>query len=148
MIITPDTIIDADEIIPGLWQGAAPRNWSEVRNQGFDVLVLCAAEHQPDDVPGVIVIRHPLLDEVGFYLLDTLVYKVRGVAQRIAANVLSNKRCLVTCHAGINRSGFVTAAALHFITGTPGSDCVKVVQASRYGALRNPDFVKALSLLR
>lgn len=148
MIITLDDLLDADEIVPGLWQGAAPRNWGQVKNQGFSTLVLCAVEHQPDSVPGVEVIRLPLLDEIGLYNPDTLIYQVRGVAQRVAARVLNKQRCLVTCHMGLNRSGIVTAAALHFITGLPGVDCARMVQSNRFGSLGNRDFMKALSLLR
>jgi protein-tyrosine phosphatase len=147
VIITLDNLIDADEIVPGLWQGAAPRNWGEVANQGFNTLVLCAVEHQPKLVPGVSILRTPLLDEVGLYNPDTLIYQVRGVAQRVAARVLNKQKCLVTCHMGLNRSGIITAAALHFITGLPGIVCARMVQSKRFGALCNRDFVTALSLL-
>ncbi len=55
---------------------------------------------------------------------------------------------MVTCMAGINRSGLVSAVTLHMMTGRSGKDCVRHIQQCRPGALRNPRFVEWLSTLK
>lgn len=115
----------------------------------FDILVLCAEELQPSSqrFPYTTVIRCPLRDtpegltpQQGRLVIRT--------AQTVARAVRSRRRCLVTCNAGLNRSGLVTATALHLLTGYSGFDCVSIVQEHRPGALFNEAFVDELYALR
>ncbi len=140
--------IDAHEIIPGLWQGGAPPSGDDVAKAGFDLLVLCATGWQPpsEDFPGVGVIRAPFDDHV-------LNVDERGTARRAARMVASalkaGRKVLVTCVAGINRSGLVTALAIHERMGYSGKACVELVRGKRWvgnlgTALQNRHFVSFL----
>jgi protein-tyrosine phosphatase len=62
-------------------------------------------------------------------------------AQMVAEVVLRGCRALVTCHAGINRSGIISAVAVMLLTGLPPRMAIDQVRAGRPGALRNPGFV-------
>lgn len=122
---------DANEIIPGLWQGAAPPSPESVLGDGFTALVLCARDFQPktEEFPGVVVVHAPFDDteKPSKDQLDTAVWASAQVEQ------LHKKahKVLVTCQAGINRSGLVVALALHRIKGWPGDFCIQVVKQKR-----------------
>ena len=66
-------------------------------------------------------------------------------AQAVADCLRSGRRVLVTCAAGLNRSGLVSAMALQFSTRLPLAVIVGLVRAARGdGALGNPHFVALL----
>ena len=60
-------MLDADEVFPNIWQGSQPPLGSVVAEHGFDVLVLCAVEWQPDasEFTGVEVLHAPFDDSCG-----------------------------------------------------------------------------------
>jgi len=62
--------------------------------------------------------------------------------------VTDGRRVLVTCAAGLNRSGLVTAIAMHILTRHSGITCVQHVQNRRAGALSNRQFRRVLVELR
>jgi hypothetical protein len=137
--------IDANEVWPGIYQGAFPRHGAFVKHAGFDVLALCALEHQPPArrFPGVEVLHVPLDDwPEGPNESEWLAAKkaARYCAQAVNAGAV----ILVTCHLGINRSGFVSALTICALTGLPGAVAVDAVQRGRSGALVNPGFVSLL----
>jgi hypothetical protein len=121
--------LDATRIAPKLWQGSKPVG----PLRGFDAVAFCAAEHQPN-VAGIEVYNCPLHDDV---LSPEETSIALSCARRVASIVLSGRRVLVTCQQGRNRSGLVTALALHLLTGWPGWWCVRRVKSHR-----NPDLFR------
>lgn len=147
-------IIDADEIVPGLWQGSLPPPGGSIRAAGFQMLVLCAREYQlpAEDYPGVQVVHAPN-DDHDHHPLDREKLQVAlGAAHEVAQAVRGGQVTLVTCAAGLNRSGLVSALSLHLLFGWAGPKCIQQVQQRRTrsavhpgrGSLRNDDFVRAL----
>ena len=132
---------DFDPIIQNLYQGAAPPYGETVAKLGFDTLVLCANENQHKDLyPGVEVVLAPGDDDARVNRMMRDLPTWQHAAQIVAERVASGKKVLVTCVAGLNRSGMVTALALRQITGWSGEDIVEHIQASREMALCNDTF--------
>jgi protein-tyrosine phosphatase len=147
-------VIDYSEIAPGLYQGSKPPEGGELAAAaaGFRTLVLCAREYQGGRYPGVAVLRCPLRDEVqnvvpGHVGLTTEEWRRAQTTANLVALRLADGPALVTCAAGLNRSGLVSALVLHLLTGTSGEACVRQVRLRRPGALTNAYFVAALESL-
>ncbi len=142
--------IDASRIAPKLYQGSVPPMGTALRAAGFDVLVLAAEEHQPPAYrfPGVEVI-HAGYDDSGKAITAREMHIAQDAATRVSLAILSGKRVIVTCFAGLNRSGLISALALYFATGQrmSGRECLAQVRANRPGALNNPSFVALLESL-
>lgn len=136
-------MIDADKVYAGLWQGAQPPEGEELGRAGFSLLVLCAQEYQPpsEAFPGVEVVHVPF-DDSSFMVSDiTLLRLVRPAVLRTIMAVRSGRKVLVTCHAGLNRSGLVTGLALRGLTGMPGAAVVRQLKDRRsLWALSNSQF--------
>ena len=116
----------------------------------FRLLVLCAAEVQPTSAffrPDLVIVRCPLWDDDD-PVTGGEAKLIGDAARSVAGAVRRGERVLVTCNAGRNRSGIVTATALHFLTGRSGISCVRMVREGRPGALTNPAFVDALVSLK
>lgn len=141
-------IADADFIYQGIWQGSQPPTGPAVRAAGFDLVVLCAQEYQPPDeeFPGVDVV-HAANDDGDRSSREQLGGAIKA-ARRVADAVRKGKKALVTCHMGLNRSGLVSALAVHMLTGWSGKKCVSVVKGRRPCALSNKHFVQMLSRIR
>lgn len=139
--------IDASKIAPGLFQGSKPPFGDALSRARFDVLVLAAREHQPGAglFPRVRVVRAPL-DDVNEPLTAQEVLMVRRVADEVAAAVDAGQKVIITCAAGLNRSGLITAAALKRLTGGPMTAVVSWIRAARGPwALSNQSFVRELT---
>lgn len=132
--------IDAHEIAENLWQGAFPPPGASVRDAGFDTIVLCARELQmpTDAYPGVRIVYAPNDDSVQFPLTREKLRVAIQAAAEAKKDVQAGRRVLVTCAAGLNRSGLVSALILHQLFGWAGSECVRVVRAKRVGSKRHP----------
>lgn len=135
-------LLDATRIAERLYQGGytTPELASAA---AFDALVLCAEEHQPVPHPGVRirVIRCPMDDAV----LTREEWRRAVHAAREVANLQrAGHRVLVTCWAGRNRSGLVTALALNMLTHWPFEAVIQHIQRRRPGALTNKTFTAAL----
>lgn len=147
-------MIDANEIVPGLWQGSKPRPGRALSEAGFEVLVLCAREYQPaaSAFPGLTVLHAPN-DDHSFVTREDLKLAV-ATATRVAKYLKKGRKILVTCLAGINRSGLVTALTIHKALGYSGRSCIDLVRAKRQladgddVALTNTFFVEALMQLQ
>lgn len=141
-------MLDADQIVPNLWQGSRPPTGSVVADAGFDILVLCARDYQPiaRHYPGVRVIHAPN-DDMAWIRKDDL-HVAAQTAGELAAALARGHKILVTCVAGINRSGLVVALTIHKAYGYSGKSCINFVRRRRKieddVALRNPVFVEAL----
>ena len=150
-------MLDADEIAPRIWQGSKPPLGQLVAQEGFDTLVLCAREYQPASVyfPGVQVVHAPNDDAPEIYPFTEENLKTAVRASGLAAQAVEkDHRVLVTCAAGINRSGLVVALMLHRLYGLSGSSCIQLVRRRRKSLregqpkpLSNELFVKALERL-
>lgn len=138
----------AHEVYPGLWQGSAPPAGTFLRQRGYTHVALCAIEHQPPAswFQGVRVIHAPNDDNFDGITRNQMLGAI-STARLVANAVRDGGNVLVTCRMGQNRSGLVSALALHMLTGKPGCDCVQVVQKARPKALRNPAFVEMLTRL-
>ena len=128
-----------------LYQGSLPPYVEELHRARIHTIVLCARELQPDDwrLPGIEVLRCPFVDVAEPVGLSTL-RMIDQTSTAVAARVRAKQRTLVTCAAGLNRSGLVTALALTKLYGISGHDAVKWVQRERPGALFNPVFAAIL----
>lgn len=134
---------NVNEIYTNLWQGACPPPGGLVAAKGFHVLVLAAEEHQNADLyPGVTVILAPGDDDERPHRLQGFLPNWLRAAEEVAQRVKDGQKVLVTCMAGLNRSGFITAVALHHLTGWSGQTCVDRVKERRQYALCNRTFAQ------
>jgi protein-tyrosine phosphatase len=138
----------ASEILPGLYQGPQPFEGSVLRDEGFDALVLCALEIQPPDLtfPGVEVLRCPFTDEIATPSPKYL-KRIHEMSAKVAQLVREGKKVVVTCHAGVNRSGLVTALAVMELTDCSGKEAITTIRKARPFALTNPAFRSYLGSL-
>ena len=112
-------MIDADRIASRLWIGSLPPD--QLAQHGFDVVVLCAREHQ-DLQMDVITLRVPLDDQEGVKIDPMDMGMALLAAQEVNKYRATGFRVLVTCAAGVNRSSFVAGLALIFSGWTaPGA---------------------------
>jgi hypothetical protein len=134
--------IDAHEMMEDLWQGSLPVEGSYLASLGFKVLVLCAEEHQPpaDRFPGLQVIHAPFDDADYRAITPYELGVVKGAVDGVVASMHQGLPVLVTCYAGRNRSGLVTALAIHQLSGRSGVDIVKTIKRKRPLALTNLGF--------
>lgn len=115
---------------------------------GFDMVVLCAYEVQIEQLgqpvnPDLQIVSAPNGDDK---LSRSQAVIATNAARRVAAAYADRRSVLVTCKEGRNRSGLVTALALHMIYGVSGRVAVDAVKDRRKGAhaLTNRNFVKFL----
>ena len=140
--------LDADEVHDRLWQGGAPPKGGKVGRAGFDLLVLCAEEYQPEaeGFAGVRVLHAP--NDDAFRLTPAQWRGARAASREVAEALGRGEKVLVTCAAGLNRSGLVSALAMLRLQG-PSADAGAVVaqiQARREMALCNDAFVELVHL--
>lgn len=124
----------------GLYQAGYPLG--SPSREGFDVVVLCAKEFQPEPERylGTRVIYAPMNDVA-------LTPEIAGTAHAAASEALDLYRqgasVLVTCAWGKNRSGLVTGLML-VGEGYSGDEAVRLIRAKRPGALFNESFAEYL----
>jgi protein-tyrosine phosphatase len=142
-------MFDASEIYPNLWQGSRPPEGSALSSYGYGAVVFCANEWQPEAsrYPGVKVIYAPNDDDYSRAPTRQELSLALRAAREIAQLVARGVRVLVSCQKGLNRSGLVSALALHFLTGKSGLACILSVKRCRPRALANPGFQRALTAL-
>lgn len=147
--------VEADEIVPQIWQGSYPGEGRYVAASGFSQLVLCAQELQTpvEAFPDVEVVHAPNYDDGVHDLTRDLLRIAIEAARRVKVAYMQGRKSLITCRAGMNRSGLVTGLALHMIFGWDGRTCIKRIQKNRRESrgirpLSNHQFVAALKNLR
>ncbi len=130
----------ADEVCKGLWMGGCPPPDFPVQ-QHFDCLVLTAREYQvPELFPRVRVVRVALNDDGSPMTKAEAVEAVRA-AGRIIRWLNGGLKVLVTCFAGRNRSGLVTALVLCKGMGVSPDLAIDAIRAARgHEAFRNSYF--------
>jgi len=148
--MTPEftAAVDSSEILPGLlWQSAAPPPGTLLRDSGFNVVALRAYEYQPaaELFPGVEVIHSPSDDDFDNPPTRQVLLQAMACAKQLAEAMKQGKVVLSTCRMGVNRSGLVTALALHKHLGLSGNQAVGLIKSCRPYALSNPQFLRILS---
>lgn len=138
--------IDAARLAERLWIGSAPATDKNLKSCGFDSVVLAAEEFQPRGAFGGTRVLHAGFNDSR---MDT---RTADVAMEAAREVVrrwrGGERVLVTCMAGRNRSGLVSALSLMLLFGMTGKQALRRVQSQRDGALTNPHFAEFLTSLR
>lgn len=135
-------VYDASNVAPKLWVGAKPpvdRSYPTV-----DVIVLCAAEYQPEKFPHFDgrLVRAPIPDDA--LSSDELRRALAGGGQ-VADALTGGKRVLVTCAAGINRSALVAALGLGRVTKATADELITLMRLKRHkDCLYNPHFREIL----
>ena len=139
-------MLDATPIYRGLYQGGKPPGPASLLRAGFPRLVLCAREIQPagEELRPLRYLRVPLQDDPTTPLSDRDWRRAMGAACSVARYVAAGERVLVTCAQGRNRSGLVTAIALHVLTRWPPDECIAFIRRRRPNACTNPQFNRAL----
>jgi protein-tyrosine phosphatase len=143
-------MVEAHCIAPNLWQGSAPMPGGGLRRAGFDVVVFCAEEFQPPSsmYPGVLAIHAPNDDNGSRAPTRLEIETARKASRLVAAYVAEGRKVLVTCMAGRNRSGLVTAMAICRLYGVSGREAMWHVKRKRRSpsgeALTNPQFESLL----
>jgi protein-tyrosine phosphatase len=138
--------LDATQILGGLYQGSRPPVGVDVRQAGFDSLVLSAQDYQPasDLFPGVSVYHVPFWDDYHHAMSPETLERVRASARFVVTSLRRGENVLVTCWMGLNRSGLIAGLALKALTGLPGSHVLALIQGQRSGSLQNPRFCDLL----
>jgi hypothetical protein len=134
-----------NEIIPNLFMGAAPPINVDY-DKSFGCLVLCAAEYQPSShcFPGLDVLNCPFTDSAD-PINASMSDLIDRTSRRVAEMVKSNEPVLVTCLAGLNRSGLVTALAMSKFLKHDINKTIGLIKSNRApAALSNPYFVSLL----
>lgn len=154
--------LDVTHLAGPLWIGSHPpiqghrcgdhpleANPALVPAEGFEVLVLCAEEWQPgpEHFPGVEVVHAPFDDD--HQGLDARQKEIAfQAARRTAKRLQEGKKTLVTCWAGRNRSGLVSALALSAVGDMTPAQAGELIRSKRLGALTNMSFRSLLSRLQ
>jgi len=132
-------------VINNLWMGGAPPPQANVGGY-FDCLVFCAREYQiPECFPDVQVAQARLNDDGSRFKKQEAEEAVIA-ASKVIKWLEKGLKVLVTCFAGRNRSGLVTAIALCKGPSQMGlDDAVRLIRNARGpNALSNPDFMAFL----
>jgi protein-tyrosine phosphatase len=146
--LTPphDWKMEIFEVVPGLFVSTRLAQDAEYGTLGVDVIVdLEDWEYAwaPSVPLGKMFVRFPMEDD------DAVDPRVRDVAAFVASLVRSERKVLVHCTEGLNRSGVVVARALMEL-GYSGSQAIDLVRRRRgpsvdgFPALGNPGFVEWL----
>lgn len=138
---------DAIVTHPGLLaQGDATSTGAPSR--AFDLVVLCAEEYQPHrgTFPSTTRIVYAPIDDA--VLSPREAYTAEVASDVVARTLQAGRRALVTCMAGRNRSGLVSALSLCRLYGCSGTEAVAMVRARRPNALTNESFVDYLSRIQ
>ncbi|MBT8453022.1 MAG: dual specificity protein phosphatase family protein [Deltaproteobacteria bacterium] len=108
----------------------------------FSMIVLCSKEHQPRMARYRGRIVRPAFEDT-LYPHDKEHQAALVAAKKVANELYNGGRVLVTCTAGLNRSGLVTGLALCMGTTLHGENIVRLIRRARgEDALSNRTFEK------
>lgn len=139
-------IDDQDMLVKGLWQGSRPLIGEYFGR--FDLVVFCANEFQPNKRQiEELGIREALV--AGFNdspFLDGDDYKAINLAvSTVSARLRAKETILVTCMAGMNRSGLVSALSMMDAYDFTADRAIKTVRRARGPfALGNDTFLRMI----
>ncbi len=132
-----------------IYQGSYPPIGTIISDIGFDAVVLCAEEYQPEShlFNNIKVFYVPLKDNCDVFT-DRKLDAILDAASCVSNIVRRRGNVLVTCAMGLNRSGLISALSIHFLTGMSGRDAARIVASNRKSALNNKCFVDFLCRIR
>jgi hypothetical protein len=135
-------------ISPQIAQGSRPPAGSWLRENGFTAVVFAAHEYQPEDryYPGVVIVRASL-DDSGAPMSNREWSDALRASAFVSTLVKKDHMVYVSCWMGQNRSGLISALAVHRLTGISGRRAADHVRKHRPHALTNPSFSAALDAL-
>jgi hypothetical protein len=142
--------MNANEIIPGLWQGDQGCGL-EAAQQGFDMVVNMTAsvDNLAALYPGLLYIGWPIDD--GPLPSTHIICAIAEAVAYLYEEVRENEkpwRIMIHCGAGINRAGLIMAAAIKYISpDKKGQEIIDLIRSKRTGALTNPNFVNWIAAL-
>lgn len=121
--------------------------------EAFDVVVLSASEWQPEVIPPdrtKDVLRINMHDVDSHLALGPEVRsKLGSLVSTLEKLYREEKRILITCMAGMNRSGLVTALLMMRALGHTPKTAISLIRDARGpSALSNPTFVRYIESLR
>lgn len=144
---------DINEIYHNLWQGSRPSS-NHIGFQKFDVIVFCEDAFQPsaEDINryfgGVKSLFCPFEDNPNVALSEEVFQNIHKTADKVCTLLKQNKKVLVVCFAGLNRSGLVCALSLSKYLGMSGKAAMNSVKSRRPNALHNKLFCQYLLELK
>jgi protein-tyrosine phosphatase len=112
-------------------------DWEALWERGIDTIVDMDGAVDagiPEAPNGILYVYHPILDED----LPDLA-KIEALGRLVAGLVSDDRRVLVHCRMGLNRSALVIATALTYL-GMTGAQAVEQLRDRRPGALFNETF--------
>jgi protein-tyrosine phosphatase len=133
-------------IVNGLAQGNFPGS-AKTAFSHFDVVVLCAEEHQPPwQVPKDKHLFKMPLDDDPYRQVPLEVGRIVCHTAHAAGTYLVNGRSVLTsCHQGWNRSGITTAMILIMFMGMTPAKAIKLIRSRRNDdCIGNPMFEQFL----
>jgi protein-tyrosine phosphatase len=152
--LAPD--LDANWVVGTLYQGGRV-SLSETLVRNVDVVVLSAKEWQPEFdryvTRGLITVRKIPMEDNGVSMTEYEKHRAYIVARHMRRALDKGLTVLSTCHAGLNRSGLLSALALMLpspvMSATPSGlkmrDAVAYVRKARGPkALRSEPFLEFL----
>jgi protein-tyrosine phosphatase len=133
--------LNASAISNRLWVGGEPPFDRDI--PGFDALVLCAKEIQPERTGfHGVVIRCPIVDGT---VDQSMLARVSATSRMVVTFLAGGKRVLITCAMGLNRSALVAALAIAQLTTKSADEIIALIRDKRDPrALYNPNFVALL----
>jgi protein-tyrosine phosphatase len=125
--------LDMHWVIPNLAQGSYPEDWPAAFRVA-DVVVLCAMELQARNLkvpPNKLIIRNPQDDDIYRPVGQREAARFFHTADQVVQHVRAGRRVLVTCAAGMNRSGVVTTLALTRLLRMPAHNAIALLRQRR-----------------
>jgi protein-tyrosine phosphatase len=112
-------------------------DWKALRERGIDTIVDMDGDVDrgiPEAPNAILYVYHPILDEDRPDLT-----RIDALGRLVAELVSADRRVLVHCRMGLNRSALVIATALTYL-GMTGEQAVDHLRDRRPGALFNESF--------
>jgi hypothetical protein len=143
-------VTEASRVATRLFQGSVPTPGAQIP---ADLLVLCAVEHQ---FPGAnrqrlfghrATVLHCPLTDGGAPLKPRQIRDAVNASVECARVYLHGGTVIVTCAAGLNRSGLVMGLTLLELGVEPRS-AIDAIRRARPGALCNPHFEQLILNMR
>jgi protein-tyrosine phosphatase len=130
--IVPRVPLEFHWINPFLAQGSYPRPPEAVWGK-FDALVLCAEELQPKiRIPsGKKLFRFPIDDDIYRPVPKQVGVLAHQLARQLATLLRANKKVLITCAQGVNRSGLIAALALMYAYRMSAAQAIAMLRDKR-----------------
>jgi hypothetical protein len=127
------------EVVPGLFQADSTHSPTELLERGFDHVFDLSGTHRGGDA-GPAYVAH-LIDDVPWISDPDAIHEL---GLRIADLIRSEKRVVVNCLSGLNRSGLLVGRTLIALGHSPREAIALVRRARGPHALANRAFVRFL----